>query len=107
MPLFCYRSGKFSAILAHNPIRIMPGEAQESDAASPRVFATTHWSVVLAATLTALAGLALTSAVPAQTHTVLKSFGILTNMTGMEPYSQLVQGADGTLYGTASSGAGY
>lgn len=35
---------------------------------------------------------------------VLHSFGIWTNMTGFFPRAKLVQGADGTLYGTASSG---
>jgi uncharacterized repeat protein (TIGR03803 family) len=41
-------------------------------------------------------------AVKAQTFTTLKQFGILTNMTGFGPYSQLVQGPDGALYGTTS-----
>jgi len=41
----------------------------------------------------------------AQTFNVLKSFGDLTHVTGF-PSSQLVQGADGALYGTASEGAG-
>jgi uncharacterized repeat protein (TIGR03803 family) len=39
-------------------------------------------------------------------YTVLKSFGILTNVTGRNPQSQLVQGPDGTLYGTAPTGEG-
>src|SRR5215211_1994543 len=43
---------------------------------------------------------------PAQTFTSLKSFGDLTNVTGIQPYSQLVQGPDGTLYGTTSDGEG-
>jgi len=42
----------------------------------------------------------------AQTLTVLKSFGNLTNISGAMPDSQLVQGLDGTLYGTTSSGYG-
>ena len=42
----------------------------------------------------------------AQTFTTLKSFGILTNVTGRNPHSQLVQAPDGTLYGTASEGEG-
>jgi uncharacterized repeat protein (TIGR03803 family) len=37
-----------------------------------------------------------------QTYTVLKSFGTLTNISGYNPRAQLVQGADGTLYGTTS-----
>ena len=44
--------------------------------------------------------------VTAQTFTVLKSFGILTNISGFNPQSTLVQGADGTLYGTARNGEG-
>jgi hypothetical protein len=51
--------------------------------------------------------LALTlSARQAQTFTTLKSFGILINITGFNPQSTLVQGPDGTLYGTATYGAG-
>jgi len=46
------------------------------------------------------------AAVNAQTFTVLKSLGMLSNMTGTCPYSPLVQGPDGTLYGTTSSGEG-
>src|SRR6266496_3458320 len=48
----------------------------------------------------------LISAADAQTFTTIKSFGILTNVTGSYPISPLVQGADGTLYSTASSGEG-
>src|SRR5947209_20041870 len=40
----------------------------------------------------------------AQTFTTIKSFGILTNITGFNPQSTLLQGADGTLYGTATYG---
>ena len=40
----------------------------------------------------------------AQTFTILKSFGSLTNMAGVNPWSQLVQGPDGALYGTTSYG---
>ena|SRR5438046_10663174 len=42
----------------------------------------------------------------AQTFTTIKSFGILTNVTGYNPRSQLVQGPDGKLYGTTSEGEG-
>lgn len=41
-----------------------------------------------------------------QTFTILKSFGILTNKTGSVLRSPMVQGADGTLYGTTSEGGG-
>src|SRR5205814_3431668 len=40
----------------------------------------------------------------AQTFTTIKSFGIFTNITGFNPQSTLVQGPDGTLYGTATYG---
>jgi uncharacterized repeat protein (TIGR03803 family) len=39
---------------------------------------------------------------PAQTYTILHSFG--TNVMGLNPQAPLVQGPDGTLYGTASGG---
>ncbi|NOS72057.1 MAG: hypothetical protein HOP33_19295 [Verrucomicrobia bacterium] len=39
---------------------------------------------------------------PAQTYTVMHSFG--TNVMGLYPYAPLVQGADGSLYGTALEG---
>src|SRR5215831_9887212 len=42
----------------------------------------------------------------AQTYSVIHSFGFLTNVTGIAPYSTLVQGADGTLYGTTFIGEG-
>jgi uncharacterized repeat protein (TIGR03803 family) len=38
----------------------------------------------------------------AQTYTLLHTFG--TNMMGVGPFSALVQGPDGSLYGTAASG---
>jgi len=44
---------------------------------------------------------------PAQTFTTLRSFGALTNITGFNPHSQLEQGPDGTLYGTAANGGSY
>jgi len=40
----------------------------------------------------------------AQTFTTLKQFGILTNMSGVNPYCDLVQGPDGALYGTTYGG---
>src|SRR5260221_1803913 len=45
-------------------------------------------------------------AAKAQTFTTIKSLGTLPDVTGINPYCQLVQGPDGTLYGTASHGAG-
>ena len=57
------------------------------------------WRMVLALALTM-------AAAQAQTFTVLKSFGILTNVTGHNPQSTVVQGPDGTLYGTTSIGEG-
>jgi uncharacterized repeat protein (TIGR03803 family) len=60
------------------------------------------YSVQIAAFLTGNA--ILTSSVQAQTYTVLKSFGILTNVTGTYPDAGLVQGPDGVLYGAASGG---
>ena len=56
--------------------------------------------------LLALASNVLICAANGQTFTNLKSFGIFTNVTGFEPLSQLVQGPDGTLYGTLRSGEG-
>jgi uncharacterized repeat protein (TIGR03803 family) len=48
--------------------------------------------------------LALGSTATAQTFTTIKNFGVLTNATGTSPRSELVQGPDGTLYGTAADG---
>ena len=58
-------------------------------------------------TIAVLAALALTTA-SMQSHadTIIKSFGILTNVTGRNPIGQLVRGPDGTLFGTCSSGEG-
>src|SRR6266487_5433298 len=59
----------------------------------------TCWAIVL--------GLGLTSAASqAQIFTTIKSFGILTDVTGLNPLSTLVQGVDGTLYGTTRNGEG-
>src|SRR5215471_7089079 len=54
----------------------------------------------------AIAGLGLVSAgrVAAQTFTTIKSFGILSKVSGLNPQSTLVQGPDGTLYGTTRRG---
>lgn len=41
-----------------------------------------------------------------QTFSTIRSFGIITNITGNHPQSFLVQGPDGTLYGVASGGEG-
>jgi uncharacterized repeat protein (TIGR03803 family) len=50
--------------------------------------------------------MALSSSVTAQTFSTIKSFGSLTKITGRNPESTLVQGLDGTLYGTATYGFG-
>jgi uncharacterized repeat protein (TIGR03803 family) len=57
------------------------------------------WFTVVALALALAAG-------QAQTFTTLKSFGILSNVTGFNPQSTLVQGTDGTLYGTTKLGEG-
>ena len=57
-----------------------------------------RWAV-LALAVTIAAG-------QAQIFTTIKSFGILTNVIGLNPLSTLVQGADGTLYGTTRNGEG-
>ena len=61
---------------------------------------------VLALMACCAALLLLTSALKAQTFTVLKSFGILTNVTGWHSEAPLTLGPDGTLYGTTSYGEG-
>jgi len=48
----------------------------------------------------------LTSVGHAQNFTILKSFGILTNVSGFLPESPLVEGPDGSLFGTTSDGEG-
>jgi uncharacterized repeat protein (TIGR03803 family) len=53
-----------------------------------------------------LSALCFFTAAQAQTATTIKSFGAFTNITGFSPQSTLVQGPDGTLYGTASDGEG-
>src|SRR5262249_52353209 len=63
-----------------------------------------HWSLgcwlaVLALALTIAAG-------QAQTFTTIKSFGILSKGSGLNPQSTLGQGPDGTLYGTTRRGEG-
>jgi uncharacterized repeat protein (TIGR03803 family) len=42
----------------------------------------------------------------AQTFTTLKSFGGSTNVSGTQPDAEVVQGPDGTLYGTTALGGG-
>ena len=48
----------------------------------------------------------LTKIARAQCYRVIKSFGVLTNVCGWEPFGSLTQGPDGTLYGTAYDGEG-
>lgn len=45
----------------------------------------------------------LTLTASGQSFTVLKSFGILTNVTGLHPRAPLLQSPDGFLYGTAAA----
>ena len=59
---------------------------------------TDSWCVIAAAAL-ALFGARMAQA---QTYTVIKHFGILNRVTGVSPQAPLVQGPDGTLYGTAA-----
>ncbi|MCL4786852.1 MAG: hypothetical protein KJ070_08670 [Verrucomicrobia bacterium] len=58
-------------------------------------------TVILAGAL--LLGLA-DQSLRAQTCTVIHSFGTLSDVTGFHPTAPLVQGSDGTLYGTMSEG---
>src|SRR5262245_16684353 len=62
-----------------------------------------HWRDSLQARIGGLTVLGLMlsmAAIQAQTFNTIKSFGILTNITGNLPVSTLVQELDGTLYGT-------
>jgi uncharacterized repeat protein (TIGR03803 family) len=52
-------------------------------------------------------GLAATIALSrAVTFTTIKSFGVVSNISGFTPQAALIQGPDGTLYGTTFSGEG-
>ena len=67
-----------------------------------------NWEEKIKLTLCMVLGLTLTTAsIHAVTFTTIKSFGIVSNMTGFYPNAGLIQGPDGTLYGTASDGEGY
>jgi uncharacterized repeat protein (TIGR03803 family) len=63
-------------------------------------------TIIASFAIVALASNLRNGAANAQSFTSVKSFGILTNVTGFGPESQLVQGPDGTLYGTTSRGEG-
>src|SRR6516225_3907760 len=54
--------------------------------------------------LSVVLALSLATPAPGQSYTVLKSFGVLTNVSGYDPQGPLVRGPDGALYGTASNG---
>jgi uncharacterized repeat protein (TIGR03803 family) len=56
--------------------------------------------------LTALGLLVTIAASHAVSFTTIKSFGIATNISGFAPQAALIQGPDGTLYGTTFSGEG-
>jgi uncharacterized repeat protein (TIGR03803 family) len=55
----------------------------------------------MALTLTAL--LLTAASAPAASLSVLHTFGVFSNLTGVNPQAPLVQGPDGTFYGTAST----
>ena len=63
-------------------------------------------STFLVSALFVATGLILAGRATAQTYTMLRSFGDLTNVTGFNPRSTPIQAPDGTLYGTASGGQG-
>ena len=52
--------------------------------------------------LVALFSILVPAMAQAQIFTTLRNFGALTDITGFHPRSQLAQGPDGTLYGTAA-----
>jgi len=53
-----------------------------------------------------LALMLMTAAGRAVSFTTIKSFGIVSNISGFYPEAALIQGPDGTLYGTTSGGEG-
>lgn len=56
--------------------------------------------------VTVLASSASTSAL-AQSFSVVRNFGVLTNVTGLSPNGVLTAGPDGSLCGTTSAGDGF
>jgi uncharacterized repeat protein (TIGR03803 family) len=70
---------------------------KERQAIPPGLYA---WPIVIGLAMTLAAG-------QAQTFTTIKSFGIFTNISGFHPQSTLVQGPDGTLYGTTYDGENF
>jgi uncharacterized repeat protein (TIGR03803 family) len=66
-----------------------------------------NWEEQIKLSLCMVLGLVLiTASSHAVTFTTLKSFGIVSNISGFSPQATLIQGPDGTLYGTAFSGEG-
>lgn len=64
-------------------------------------------NLFLAPALIAVLNLLPAGRVTAQTFTTIKSFGILTNVTGFNPQSTVVRGPDGTLYGSTPRGLSF